>query len=61
MRKLIIATAITVLLAGSAKASDARFKDRGPRERENPIVRVLKLIKRTFTPASNNWPTVPIP
>jgi hypothetical protein len=61
MRKLIIATAVTVLLAGSASASEARFNDRGPRERENPIVRIFKLIKRTFTPATNNWPTVPIP
>jgi hypothetical protein len=61
MRKLIVATAITVVLAGSASAADVRFNDRGSRERENPIVRIFKLIKRTFTPATNNWPTVPIP
>jgi hypothetical protein len=61
MRKLIVATAITVVLAGSADAAVARSNERGPRDHENPIVRIFKVIKRAFTPATNNWPTVPIP
>ena len=59
MRKFVIATALTVVLAGTANAADVRFQDRG--SRDTPIVRVLKLVKRLFTPTVNTTPTVPIP
>jgi hypothetical protein len=59
MRKLIIATTLTVVLAGTASAAEVRFKDRNPRERDAPIVRVIKAVKRLLT--INNLPTVPHP
>ncbi|HEX6087750.1 MAG TPA: hypothetical protein VF266_24675 [Thermoanaerobaculia bacterium] len=61
MRKLVIATTLTLVLAGTASAAKAGSADRGPRERDTPIVRVIKLIKRVFTPSANAAPTVPIP
>jgi hypothetical protein len=61
MRKLVIATTLTVVLAGTASASDIRFQDRGPRDRDTPIVRVYKAIKRLLTPSTTTGPTVPIP
>jgi hypothetical protein len=60
MRKFVIATTLAVVLAGTANA-DIRFQDRGPRDRDTPIVRVLKLVKRLFTPTVNTTPSVPIP
>jgi hypothetical protein len=59
MRKLVIVTTLTLVLAGTASASDVRFQDRG--DRDTPIVRVLKVIKRLFTPSANALPTVPVP
>jgi hypothetical protein len=61
MRKLVIVTTLTVVLAGTASASDVRFQDRGPRDRDTPIVRVIKLVKRFLTPSAQNLPTVPFP
>lgn len=61
MRKLIIATTLTVVLAGTASAANVHSRDREPRERDTPIVRVIKVIKRLFTPSVNASPTVPIP
>lgn len=61
MRKFVIATALTVVIAGTASASDVRFQDRGNRHGDTPIVRVLKLVKRFFTPTVQTGPTVPIP
>lgn len=61
MRKAVIVTTLTLVLAGTASASDVRFQDRGPRERNTPIVRLIKIVKRVFTPTLNNLPTTPIP
>ena len=62
MRKFVIATTLTVVLAGTANAAGVRFQDRGPRDRDTPIVRILKIVKGLFTPAVNSGgPSVPIP
>ena len=61
MRKFVIATTLAIVLAGSASAANPRAHDRNPRERDTPIVRVYKMIKRLFTPATQNWPTQPVP
>jgi hypothetical protein len=62
MRKLMIAATLTLVLAGTASASnDGRFGDRSPRDRDNPIVRIIKTIKRLLTPANNDLPSQPVP
>ena len=62
MRKIIAVTTLTLVLAGTANAADTRNRDRSnPRDRDTPIVRVYKAIKRFFTPATQNWPTTPVP
>jgi hypothetical protein len=60
MRKLIAATTLTIVLAGSIAAAP-RERERTPRGKENPVVRVLKLIKRTLTPSTNELPVPPLP
>jgi hypothetical protein len=57
MRKLVAAVTLSLVLAGTASAAEPR----GPRDRETPIVRVFKAIKRLLNPSAQNWPTVPIP
>lgn len=57
MRKLIAAATLSLVLAGTAGAADVRT----PRDRDTPIVRVFKAIKRLLTPSVQNWPTVPLP
>ena len=57
MRKLIAATTLTLILAGpTAQAAQPRGRDR-----ENPIVRMLKIVKRVLTPSTNEIPTPPLP
>ncbi|HVE71981.1 MAG TPA: hypothetical protein VNI54_11475 [Thermoanaerobaculia bacterium] len=60
MRKLIAATTLTFVLAGTAAALP-RERERTPRERDNPIVRILKIVKRVFTPSTNELPVPPLP
>jgi hypothetical protein len=59
MRKLIIATTLTLALAITATADTRGAADRGPREKGTPIERVIKAIKRLIT--TTGLPTVPIP
>jgi len=61
MRKLIVVTTLTVVLAGSASAADVRGRERNPRDGETPIVRLMKIVKRLLTPSVNTTPTTPIP
>ncbi|HVG25249.1 MAG TPA: hypothetical protein VND45_13920 [Thermoanaerobaculia bacterium] len=55
MRKLIAATTLTAILA----ATPLHAADPRPRERDTPITRVVKLIKRLIT--NNELPTPPLP
>ncbi|HUR82753.1 MAG TPA: hypothetical protein VM733_18480 [Thermoanaerobaculia bacterium] len=62
MRKLIAATTLTAILAaGSATAAPARNteRERTPRDRENPIVRIYNAVKRLIT--VNELPLPPLP
>lgn len=62
MRKLIAATTLTAILAaGSATAAPARTteRERTPRDRENPIVRIYNAVKRLIT--VNELPLPPLP
>lgn len=60
MRKLIIVTILTLALATPATAAPTRGgADRGARDKETPIERVIKVVKRLIT--STSLPTVPIP
>lgn len=61
MRKLIVATTLTVVLAGSASAADTRFQDRSPRDRDTVIARVMKAVKRLLVPTTNTTPSTPVP
>lgn len=42
------AVAVIVALAGSASARDRENRDRGPREKSNPIVKTVKKIIRVL-------------
>jgi hypothetical protein len=61
MRKLIAATTLTLVLAATANAAEVRSADRGPRDRENPIVRAIKILKHYFTPSTQALPSTPVP
>jgi hypothetical protein len=61
MRKLFVAATLTVVLAASADAANTRQQDRGRREKDNPIVRMFRIVVRTLSPAPQTTPTIPIP
>ena len=60
MRKLIAAITLTLILAGStARAAEPRGRERTPRDRDNPIVRMIKIVKRVLT--TSELPVPPLP
>ncbi len=61
MRKLIAVTTLTVILALPAAAAPTRNGDRTPRDRDNPIVRIYKAVKRLLTPSTLELPLPPLP
>lgn len=61
MRKLFVAATLTVFLAASANAADVQQKERGRREKDNPIVRIFRIVLRTISPAPQGFPIIPTP
>jgi len=60
MRKLIAIATLTVALALPAAAAPTNG-DRTPRDRDNPIVRIYKAVKRLLTPSVQELPAPPVP
>jgi hypothetical protein len=63
MRKMIIATTLTLVLAGTTAAAAPRDREsgRGRGRDETPMVRFVKAVQRLFGVGTFGLPSVPIP